>query len=102
MDDPYAVLGLDRRAGKAEIKTAYRALAKVWHPDRHRGDPVARERFVEISEAYRALLAGGDEGGAGGGAGGLASAPEHRTMPPATPGRPGLRAARGPNRPTTR
>ncbi len=59
MDDPYAVLGLGQRAGKAEIKTAYRALAKVWHPDRHRGDPVARERFVEISEAYRILISDG-------------------------------------------
>ena len=82
MDDPYAVLGLDRRAGKTEIKTAYRALAKVWHPDRHRGDPVARERFVEISEAYRALLGGGRDGAAGEAAGGFAggrAAPAERT-----------------------
>jgi len=57
MDDPYAVLGLERGAGPAEIKAAYRALAKVWHPDRHRGDPVARERFVEISDAYQSLAA---------------------------------------------
>ena len=65
MDDPYAVLGLDRRAGKAEIKTAYRALAKVWHPDRHRGDPVARERFVEINDAYQALPGGATPRSAG-------------------------------------
>ncbi len=56
MDDPHAVLGLERHADKAEIKRAYRALAKVWHPDGHRGDPVARERFVQINEAYRALM----------------------------------------------
>lgn len=55
MDDPYAVLGLDRHAGKAEVKKAYRALAKLWHPDRHRGDPVARERFIEINLAYQSL-----------------------------------------------
>lgn len=55
MCDPYAVLGVGRRASAAEIKAAYRALAKRWHPDRHRGDTVARQRFIEISDAYQQL-----------------------------------------------
>lgn len=56
MLDPYAVLGLDRKATVAEIKAAYRALAKQWHPDRHRGEDGAREKFVEIGAAYRSLV----------------------------------------------
>ncbi|MGN6550052.1 MAG: DnaJ domain-containing protein [Pararhizobium sp.] len=56
MRDPYAVLGVDRKATVAEIKSAYRSLAKKWHPDRHRDDPTARDRFVEIGEAYQSLI----------------------------------------------
>ncbi|HET7411836.1 MAG TPA: DnaJ domain-containing protein [Pararhizobium sp.] len=55
MRDPYAVLGVGRRASTAEIKAAYRALAKRWHPDRHRDDTEARRRFIEINEAYQQL-----------------------------------------------
>jgi DnaJ-class molecular chaperone len=56
MLDPHAVLGVDRKATVAEIKAAYRALAKQWHPDRHRGEEGAREKFLEIGEAYRLLV----------------------------------------------
>lgn len=56
MRDPYAVLGVDRKATVSEIKSAYRTLAKKWHPDRHRDDAKARDRFVEIGEAYQSLI----------------------------------------------
>jgi DnaJ-class molecular chaperone len=56
MLDPHAVLGIDRKATVAEIMAAYRTLAKQWHPDHHRGDEGAREKFLEIGEAYRQLV----------------------------------------------
>lgn len=59
MPDPYAILGVSREASAAEIKEAYRRLAKTLHPDRHPGDPTAAERFKEISRAYDLLRDGG-------------------------------------------
>jgi len=56
MLDPHSVLGVGPKATVAEIKAAYRTLAKQWHPDRHRGEDGAREKFVEIGEAYRLLV----------------------------------------------
>ncbi len=55
MRDPYDVLGLSRSAGEAEIKRAYRKLAKENHPDRRRDDPKAQAKFAEISAAYEIL-----------------------------------------------
>lgn len=52
MRDPYDVLGVARSATEAEIKKAYRKLAKVWHPDHKRDDPSAKEKFAEIGSAY--------------------------------------------------
>lgn len=52
MRDPYDVLGVDRSASDAEIKRAYRKLAKQYHPDRHAGDPRAQAKFAEINAAY--------------------------------------------------
>ena len=49
--DPYSVLGVDKKASAAEIKKAYRKLARQYHPDRNAGDKKAEERFKEISEA---------------------------------------------------
>ncbi len=55
----YRILGLTPGASSAEIKKAYRNLAKQWHPDRFVGDPrmqrQAREKFHQINEAYQAL-----------------------------------------------
>lgn len=53
--DYYAVLGVDRHAGAAEVKAAYRKLAVRYHPDRNPGDAKAEERFKDAAEAYSVL-----------------------------------------------
>lgn len=53
--DPYAVLGVARDADADAIKTAYRKLARKFHPDVNQGDNKAEDRFKEISEAYAVL-----------------------------------------------
>ncbi len=52
MRDPYVVLGVDRKASEADIKSAYRKLAKRHHPDRNPNDPKAKEKFAEATHAY--------------------------------------------------
>ena len=52
MRDPYQILGVAKTASEAEIKKAFRALAKKHHPDTHPGDEKAKQRFQEISGAY--------------------------------------------------
>ena len=51
MHDPYAVLGVDRRADADTIRKAYRKLARTWHPDVNKSSG-APERFKEINAAY--------------------------------------------------
>ena len=53
--DYYEVLGLDKSAQDADIKKAYRKLAKENHPDLNPGDKAAEARFKEIAEAYAVL-----------------------------------------------
>ena len=55
MKDPYEVLGVARTAGDAEIKKAYRRLARKFHPDVNPGDAGAHKRFQEIAAAYEIL-----------------------------------------------
>ncbi len=55
MRDPYEILGVPRTAGEAEIKKAFRNLAKKHHPDKHAGDAAAQKKFQEISAAYDIL-----------------------------------------------
>src|ERR1700744_5727151 len=55
MKDPYEVLGVPKGAAEADIKKAFRALAKKHHPDKHQGDAGAQKRFQEISAAYDIL-----------------------------------------------
>ena len=98
--DLYQRLGIKRGADEAEIKKAYRSLAKQLHPDRNKDNPKAAERFAQITHAYDLLsdkdkrarydrgeidedgnpkmpFGGGFGGGGGGGfGGGRSGAPE--------------------------
>lgn len=53
--DYYEVLGLGKNATDAEIKSAYRKLAKKYHPDLNPGDKTAEEKFKEVNEAHDIL-----------------------------------------------
>jgi DnaJ-class molecular chaperone len=80
--DYYEVLGVKRDAADAEIKSAYRKLARKYHPDRNPGDKQAEENFKEVQSAYDVLSDkdkrtqydrfgfAGENGPFGGGAGG--------------------------------
>jgi curved DNA-binding protein CbpA len=58
MRDPYEVLGVQRGASAAAIKSAYRKLAKKHHPDANKNDPKSAARFSELNSANEIL---GDE-----------------------------------------
>lgn len=85
--DYYDILGVEKGAGKDELKKAYRKLAMKWHPDQNKDNAEAEAKFKEINEAYdilkddqkraaydqfgdAAFQGGGMGGGAGGGFGG--------------------------------
>ena len=78
--DPYEVLGIRPTATDDEVKAAYRALARKYHPDNYADNPLsdlAQEKMQEINDAYDAIVrsrkaGGGSSGGAGyaGGSGG--------------------------------
>ena len=55
MRDPYSTLGVPRTASEAEIKSAYRKLAKELHPDRNKDNPKAAEKFSDATRAYDLL-----------------------------------------------
>ena len=70
MRDPYEVLGIQRGASDEEIKKAYRAKCKRWHPDLNPNDPTAEEHFKEVQAAYDAITKGETGPQMGGGYGG--------------------------------
>ena len=53
--DYYKALGVPKDASQADIKKAFRTLAKKHHPDSNENDPKAEARFQEVSEAYDVL-----------------------------------------------
>ena len=55
MADPYSTLGVSKSASEAEIKSAYRKLAKQLHPDRNKDNPNAAEKFSDVTKAYDLL-----------------------------------------------
>lgn len=59
--DPYDVLEVSKNASKDEVKTAYRRLAKMYHPDQYINNPLAelaKEKFIEVQEAYDDIMDG--------------------------------------------
>lgn len=59
MRDPYQVLGVSRDASDEEIKKAYRALSRKYHPDANVNNPnkeQAEEKFKEIQQAYQRIM----------------------------------------------
>ena len=56
VEDPHKILGVPQGATEAEIKKAYRKLAKEYHPDLHPNDPAAIRKMQEVNEAYDMLM----------------------------------------------
>lgn len=58
MRDPYSVLGVPKNASQKDIKSAFRRLAKKFHPDQNQDEPSAQAKFAEVNQAYEIV---GDE-----------------------------------------
>jgi curved DNA-binding protein len=101
--DYYKTLGVERNAPPADIKKAYRRLARELHPDRNPGDKTAETRFKEVNEAHEVLadpkkrqqydMLGSNwdqvsRAGAAGGAGGAGAAGSSYAGDPFGPGGP--------------
>ena len=56
MQDPYRVLGVSPQASDDDVKKAYRALAKKYHPDVNNGSAQAEARMKEVNEAYSTIM----------------------------------------------
>jgi hypothetical protein len=81
--DPYTTLGVGRSATDAEVRSAYRRLVQLHHPDHNNGSPEAERRFEAVQEAYarvREMRASGHRP--------EAPRTSPRTPPPGTPPRP--------------
>ena len=55
MSDYYEILGVDKNASKDEIKSAFRKMARKWHPDVNKA-PEAEAKFKELGKAYETLM----------------------------------------------
>jgi tetratricopeptide (TPR) repeat protein len=55
MADYYEILGVSRQASSQEIKSSFKKLALLYHPDRNPGNPSAEDKFKQINEAYQVL-----------------------------------------------
>lgn len=76
MRNPYEVLGLSPGASQEEVKKAYRALSRKYHPDANINNPnkdQAEEKFKEIQQAYEAIMSGRADSYTYGGQGGYGS-----------------------------
>lgn len=52
----YRILGLRTGASFGDVKLAYRNLARLYHPDTNPGDQLAKEKFIQVTQAYQALV----------------------------------------------
>ena len=66
INDPYKVLGLSEGATNDEVKSAYKQLAKKYHPDLNNSSPYAEAKMKEINEAYTQIMKGDKGYGASG------------------------------------
>ena len=55
MTDPYKVLKINKSASEKEVKSAFRKLAKKYHPDQNQDDPSAQAKFAQVNSAYELL-----------------------------------------------
>ena len=84
--DPYKVLGVSPNASDEEIKQAYRALAKKYHPDNYVNNPIAdlaAEKMAQINTAYETIQkmrSGQSTGGSADGSYGRASSPQYASI----------------------
>src|SRR6478672_1822391 len=85
--DCYRVLGLRSGAAFSEIKASYRRLARQYHPDVNPGDQRAKEKFIELTAAYKILLSTvkATDGQTSQGTANNAAASSAAHSPPATP-----------------
>ncbi|MBD3341172.1 MAG: DnaJ domain-containing protein, partial [Candidatus Lokiarchaeota archaeon] len=54
--DYYKILGVDEDASEEEIKSAFKKLARRYHPDLNQDDPSAHSKFIKLREAYETLI----------------------------------------------
>jgi curved DNA-binding protein CbpA len=82
--DPFATLGVDRNATDAEIRSAYRRLVQLHHPDHNGGSAESARRFEEVQEAYATVRKLRQPASGRAGAGGGASRRPRRPEPAST------------------
>nr|XP_009861604.1 uncharacterized protein LOC100175116 isoform X2 [Ciona intestinalis] len=54
--DPYKVLGIERDATETTVKNAYIRMSKTFHPDRNPGNEEAKQKFINVQNAYRSIM----------------------------------------------